>query len=47
LLVVLGAYAWMLVTVGITEKSVDVWQELHWAVAAYGMWLAGVTVAVK
>ena len=35
--VVLGAFAWIAVTVGMTEKSVLVWQAEHCAVAAYGM----------
>ena len=33
LLVVLGALAWMLASVGVTEKSVDVWQALQVAVS--------------
>ena len=37
LLVVLGALAWMFASVGITEKSLDVWQALHCAPAAVGM----------
>ncbi len=37
LLVVLGAFAWMFASVGMTEKSVDVWQLLHCALAANGM----------
>jgi hypothetical protein len=32
--VVLGALAWMLASVGITEKSVVVWQAVHCALAA-------------
>jgi len=47
LLVVLGALAWMLASVGITEKSVEVWQSVHCAVAEVGMWLAGLSSAVK
>jgi hypothetical protein len=47
LLVVLGAFAWMLVSVGITEKSVDVWHAVHCAVADVGMWFAGLSLAVK
>jgi hypothetical protein len=35
--VVLGALAWMLASVGITEKSLVVWQAVHWALTAYGM----------
>ena len=38
---VLGALAWMSVSVGSTEKSLPWWQEVHDAVAAYGMWLVG------
>ena len=34
---VLGAFAWMLVSVGNTEKSVEVWQAAHCAEAANGM----------
>jgi hypothetical protein len=37
----------MLASVGITEKSVDVWQAVHCAVLAYGMWFGGVTVPEK
>jgi len=44
---VLGALAWILANVGITEKSVDVWQLLHCAVADVGMWFAGLSVAVN
>ena len=47
LLVVLGAFAWMLASVGITEKSLDVWHAVHCALAAVGMWLAGLSWAVK
>jgi hypothetical protein len=47
LAVVLGALAWMLASVGITEKSVEVWQAVHCAVAEVGMWLAGVSSALK
>src|SRR5512136_47941 len=36
LLDVLGAYAWMFASVGITEKSVLVWQLVHCAVGAIG-----------
>jgi hypothetical protein len=35
--VVLGALAWMLASVGSTEKSLVVWQALHCAVGAVGM----------
>lgn len=35
--VVLGALAWMFASVGITEKSLDVWQAVHCAFAAVGM----------
>ena len=37
----------MLASVGITEKSLDVWQAAHCAPAAVGMWFAGLSVAVK
>ena len=37
LAVVLGALAWMLASVGSTEKSLEVWQALHCAVAEVGM----------
>jgi hypothetical protein len=47
LAVVLGALAWMLASVGITEKSLEVWQAEHAAVAEVGMWLAGLSVALK
>jgi uncharacterized membrane protein YuzA (DUF378 family) len=47
LLVVLCALAWMAASVGITEKSLVVWQALHCAAAAYGMWFAGLSCAVK
>jgi hypothetical protein len=45
--VVLGAFAWMLATVGMTEKSLDVWQAEHGALVAVGMWFAGLSTAVK
>jgi len=45
--VVLGALAWIAVNVGITAKSVLVWHEEHWALVAYGMWLAGLSIPVK
>jgi len=44
LLVVLGALAWMLASVGITAKSLEVWQSLQVALAEVGMWLAGLSV---
>jgi hypothetical protein len=47
LVVVDGALAWISATVGITEKSVLVWHEVQVALAAYGMWLLGVAVALK
>src|SRR6266850_5479825 len=47
LVVVLGALAWMFANVGITAKSVAVWQAVHVAAAAVGMWLAGLSVALK
>ena len=42
-----GALAWMSAIVGITEKSVLVWQFTHVALAEVGMWLAGLEGAVK
>ena len=45
--VVLGAFAWMFASVGITEKSVDVWHAVHGAFAAVGMWFAGLSFAVN
>ena len=39
LALVLGALAWILVTVGSAEKSP--WQAEHSAPVAYGMWMAG------
>jgi len=45
--VVLGALAWMLASVGSTEKSVDVWHAVHTAPAAVGMWFDGLSWAVK
>jgi hypothetical protein len=47
LALVLGALAWMLARVGSTEKSVDVWQAVHCAFAAVGMWFAGLSCALK
>ena len=47
LLVVLGALAWMFASVGMTEKSLPVWQALQAAAAAYGMWLAGFDCAAS
>ena len=44
LLVVLGALAWMLASAGITVKSALVWQAVHCAPVAYGMWLSGTAV---
>ena len=43
LAVVLGAYRWMFASVGITEKSLLVWQLEQFALAAVGMWFAGFT----
>ena len=37
----------MLASVGITEKSVLVWQAVHCALAAYGMWFDGLSWALK
>ena len=45
--VVLGALAWILASVGITEKSLVVWHALHCALVDVGMWLAGLSCAVK
>ena len=42
-----GAKAWMSAIVGSTEKSLEVWQLEHCAVAEVGMWLAGFDGAVK
>ena len=42
-----GAKAWMSAIVGITEKSVLVWQLVQVALAEVGMWLAGFDGAVK
>ena len=47
MVLVLGALAWMFASVGITEKSVDVWHAVHCAVAAVGMWFAGLSWPVK
>ena len=47
LLLVLGAYRWMFASVGITEKSLLVWQLEQFALAAVGMWFWGFTTAVK
>jgi hypothetical protein len=47
LVVVLGAFAWMFASVGITAKSADVWQAAQVAAAAVGMWLAGLSCAEK
>jgi hypothetical protein len=44
LLVVLGAFAWMLASVGITAKSAEVWQSVQVELADVGMWLAGLSV---
>src|SRR5882724_680062 len=45
--VVLCALAWMAVSVGMTEKSLLVWQALHAAAVAYGMWLAGLSTPLN
>jgi hypothetical protein len=47
LAVVLGAFAWMLASVGMTEKSLDVWQDAQVAFVAVGMWFAGLSTALK
>jgi hypothetical protein len=45
---VLGALAWMLASVGIVAKSPGVvWHAVHCAVVDVGMWLAGLSCAVK
>ena len=44
---VLGALAWMLASVGSTEKSPVVWHAVHCAVAEVGMWLAGLSSGLK
>jgi hypothetical protein len=41
LLLVLGAYKWMFATVGITAKSLLVWQFAQFEVVANGMWFDG------
>jgi hypothetical protein len=41
LLIVLGAYAWMLVSVGRVAMLLVVWQFAQVAVVAYGMWFGG------
>jgi hypothetical protein len=41
LLVVLGAYRWMLASVGIVAKLLVVWQFAQFEVADTGMWFAG------
>jgi hypothetical protein len=45
--VLLGGFAWMFARVGMTEKSLDVWQAWHATLAAVGMWFAGLSTAVK
>ena len=47
LVVVEGALAWIAAIVGITEKSVLVWQAAQVALAAVGMWLAGLMMLLK
>ena len=48
LLLVLCALAWMLASVGMVAKSPGVvWQALHCAAAAYGIWFAGLSWPVK
>src|SRR6266850_5080250 len=47
LVVVLGALSWMFASVGRAAKSAVVWQAVHCALAEVGMWLAGLSVAVK
>ena len=45
--VVLGALAWMSARLGMTAKSLLLWQALQAALVAVGMWLAGLSTAVK
>jgi hypothetical protein len=48
LVVVLCAFAWILVSVGVVAKSPGVvWQDEHCAAVAYGMWFDGSGVAEK
>ena len=47
LLLVLGAYAWIVVSVGMVAKLLVVWQLAHVEVANTGMWFAGFTVPSK
>ena len=42
-----GALAWMLASVGSTEKSAPVWHDAQAALADVGMWLAGLAVVLK
>jgi hypothetical protein len=46
-LLVLGAYAWMFVSVGSVAKLLVVWQFVHTEDVATGMWFAGFTVPSK
>ncbi len=47
LVVVLGAFAWMSASDGITEKSGLLWQLEHCELAAVGMWFAGFVSPAK
>src|SRR5450631_766572 len=47
LALVLGAFAWMFDSVGMTEKSALVWHAVHCAVADVGIWFEGLSVALK
>jgi hypothetical protein len=47
LVVVLGAYWWIAVSVGMTAKSVPVWQFAQVALVAVGMWFDGLSALSK
>jgi hypothetical protein len=47
LLLVLGAYRWMFVSVGMVAKLLVVWQFAQVAVASVGMWFAGFVLPSK
>ncbi|MEI8158205.1 MAG: hypothetical protein WCH60_15175 [Burkholderiales bacterium] len=47
MLLVEGAFAWIKLIDGITEKSVFVWQEVQVALADVGIWLLGFAAVVK
>jgi hypothetical protein len=46
-LLVLGAYAWMFVSVGIVAKLLVVWQLAHTELVATGMWFVGLALPSK